>query len=167
MCKLPPLLHLRPFALTDADAVVALAGDREVSRWTTRIPHPYHRQHAIDWIGQPKQPDRRAYAVDVKGVVTGCVSYWPDEQGVEVGYWVGRPFWGNGLATRALQQMLALPTFPSHQLVTAQVMVANVGSQRVLEKCGFCRIGRDRVHRQAQSLDAFIYTRAPNTPPGV
>ena len=51
-----------------------------------------------------------------------------------VGYWIGREFWGKGLATRALAELLAeLPQRPLH----AYVATTNTGSIRVLEKCGF------------------------------
>ena len=51
-----------------------------------------------------------------------------------VGYWIGREFWGQGLATRALAELLAeLPQRPLH----AYVATTNAGSIRVLEKCGF------------------------------
>jgi RimJ/RimL family protein N-acetyltransferase len=51
-----------------------------------------------------------------------------------VGYWIGREFWGKGLATRALAELLAeLPQRPLHAYVAA----TNAGSIRVLEKCGF------------------------------
>ena len=51
-----------------------------------------------------------------------------------VGYWIGREFWGKGLATRALAELLAeLPQRPLH----AYVAPTNAGSIRVLEKCGF------------------------------
>jgi RimJ/RimL family protein N-acetyltransferase len=57
-----------------------------------------------------------------------------------VGYWIGREFWGQGLATRALAELLAEETTrPLH----AYVATSNVGSMRVLEKCGFTLVSRD------------------------
>ena len=55
-----------------------------------------------------------------------------------VGYWIGREFWGKGLATRALQELTGEVTQrPLH----AWVATSNVASIRVLEKCGFVRVG--------------------------
>jgi RimJ/RimL family protein N-acetyltransferase len=77
----------------------------------------------------------------VDGRVAGnIVSYVNDAGEREVGYWIGREFWGRGLATRALSQFLDLVrTRPLY----ARVAKGNVGSIRVLEKCGFTMSGRD------------------------
>ena len=61
-------LVLRPFLLTDAEAVSVLAGDEDIARNTLNIPYPYDREHAEEWItAHPGQFDRReavTYAVD-------------------------------------------------------------------------------------------------------
>lgn len=58
----------------------------------------------------------------------------------EVSYWLGRAFWGKGVATQALTQFLAVQTTrPLH----ARVVKDNIGSRRVLEKCGFVIVGED------------------------
>ncbi|HEY6835348.1 MAG TPA: GNAT family N-acetyltransferase [Gaiellaceae bacterium] len=72
------------------------------------------------------------------GQVAGNVVSWPQDGRQLVGYWVGKQFWGKGLATRALQEFVdGLETRPLH----AWVATTNVGSVRVLEKCGFVRVG--------------------------
>lgn len=66
--------------------------------------------------------------------VAGNVGSWAQDGKRLVGYWIGRKFWGKGLATRALAELIAeLPHRPLH----AYVATTNVGSIRVLEKCGF------------------------------
>ena len=66
-------------------------------------------------------------------VAGNVVSFDQDDKRL-VGYWIGREFWGQGLATRALAELLAeLPQRPLH----AYVATTNAGSIRVLEKCGF------------------------------
>jgi len=70
--------------------------------------------------------------------VAGNVLSWQQDGQQLVGYWVGRAFWGRGLATRALQELVTeLTTRPLH----AWVATSNVGSIRVLEKCGFVQVG--------------------------
>ena len=70
--------------------------------------------------------------------VAGNVLSWQQDGQQLVGYWVGRAFWGKGLATRALQELVTeLTTRPLH----AWVATSNVGSIRVLEKCGFVQVG--------------------------
>jgi RimJ/RimL family protein N-acetyltransferase len=73
-----------------------------------------------------------------EGRVAGNVLCWESEGRRYVGYWLGREFWGKGLATRALAGLVEeVEARPLH----AWVAVSNVGSIRVLEKCGFLRVG--------------------------
>ena len=58
----------------------------------------------------------------------------------EVTYWIGRSYWGKGIATRALNEFLTVDPPPLH----ARVAYDNVASRRVLEKCGFRVIGTER-----------------------
>jgi RimJ/RimL family protein N-acetyltransferase len=70
--------------------------------------------------------------------IAGNVVSWPQEEKRLVGYWLGREYWGRGIATGALREFLR------HDLARplhAHVAVHNVGSIRVLEKCGFERVG--------------------------
>jgi RimJ/RimL family protein N-acetyltransferase len=70
----------------------------------------------------------------VNGEVAGHIGSWPQDGLRLVGYWVGKEHWGKGVATRALGALLRLVTErPLH----ARVARHNVGSIRVLEKCGF------------------------------
>jgi RimJ/RimL family protein N-acetyltransferase len=73
-----------------------------------------------------------------EGEVAGNVLSWPQDGRRLVGYWLGREFWGKGLATRALGELVDVVTArPLH----AWVAKSNVGSVRVLEKCGFVVAG--------------------------
>ena len=70
--------------------------------------------------------------------VAGNIGCWVQDGPRLVGYWVGKDFWGKGLATRALREFVdQIETRPLH----AWVATTNVGSIRVLEKCGFVRVG--------------------------
>lgn len=73
-----------------------------------------------------------------EGEVAGNVLSWRQEGRRLVGYWIGREFWGKGLATRAVRELTdELTERPLH----AWVATSNIGSIRVLEKCGFVRVG--------------------------
>ncbi|MEX2406422.1 MAG: GNAT family N-acetyltransferase [Actinomycetota bacterium] len=73
-------------------------------------------------------------AVVVDGQVAGNIVSWEHSGRVEIGYWIGREFWGKGIATRALGAFLSeVPTRP----LWAHAAAHNVASIRVLEKCGF------------------------------
>lgn len=78
----------------------------------------------------------------VDGEVAGNIGSWPQDGVRFVGYWIGREYWGKGVATRALAEFLRLVTDrPLH----AHVVKHNVGSIRVLEKCGFRVDERDET----------------------
>jgi len=73
-------------------------------------------------------------AVIVDGQLAGNICSWTADGKREVGYWIDRAFWGRGVATAALSAFLSLEqTRPLH----AGVAKHNVGSLRVLQKCGF------------------------------
>jgi RimJ/RimL family protein N-acetyltransferase len=77
------------------------------------------------------------------GQVAGNVLCWEQDRRRLVGYWVGREFWGKGLATRALSELIEeLEARPLH----AWVARSNLGSIRVLEKCGFVPIDSRAEH---------------------
>lgn len=98
---------LRAFRIDDAERVAELVGDKSVSEWTANIPHPYAVEDAIEWIKFTQSNDERnPFAVEVNGEIVACVSFWPHDFGAsEVGYWVGRKYWGKGIATEALVQL--------------------------------------------------------------
>ena len=78
-----------------------------------------------------------ALTIDADGEVAGNVVSWEQDGRQLVGYWLGREFWGRGLATAALAELVQkLGTRPLH----AWVASSNAGSVRVLEKCGFVRV---------------------------
>ena len=86
--------------------------------------------------------------------VAGSVVSWEVEGEREVGYWLGKEFWGKGIATQALTQYIGLvKTRPLY----AHVARHNVGSRRVLEKCGFKLIGEDTYTNPAGAeVEEFI-----------
>jgi RimJ/RimL family protein N-acetyltransferase len=76
------------------------------------------------------------------GRVAGSVSSYVDEdEHLEITYWIGKPYWGKGIATRALSAFLEQNKI---RPLYARAAKDNVGSLRVLEKCGFTRIGEGR-----------------------
>jgi len=84
------------------------------------------------------------------GVVAGSVGSYIDGDRREVTYWLGREYWGRGLATAALQAFLRQET---HRPLYARAAADNAASIRVLEKCGFVLIGRDRGYANARGAE--------------
>lgn len=86
--------------------------------------------------------------------VAGSMGSWEMAGEREVGYWLGKEFWGKGIATEALRQFLeVIKTRPLY----AHAAKHNIGSKRVLEKCGFLVVGEDSYTNPAGVLvDEFV-----------
>ena len=82
-----------------------------------------------------------ARAIVVEGEVAGTIGSWGDPNEREVTYWVGRSYWGKGIATAALNAFLSVDQSRS---LHVRVAYDNFASQRVLEKCGFRVIATER-----------------------
>jgi RimJ/RimL family protein N-acetyltransferase len=90
----------------------------------------------------------RAIVVDAE--VAGTIGSWGEPGEREVTYWIGRFYWGKGIATCALNAFLSVD---SSRPLHARVAHDNVASQRVLEKCGFRVVGTDRGFAEARSRE--------------
>lgn len=151
----------RKFNLEDSSNIVTLLNDADVSRWTSHIPFPYTESDAISWLKKQENSPRKPLAIEVENKLVGCISYWHfDSLTTEVGYWIGKPFWGKGIATTALYSLLSSTTFPTTPKVAAKVAFENIGSQRVLEKCGFKVDKQCKVEKSGEMIDAFFYIKA-------
>ena len=89
------------------------------------------------------------------GQVAGYIACFPLEGHLEVTYWLGREFWGRGLATQALQRLLQLVV---ERPIYARAATDNLGSIRVLQKCGFKIIGNDKgfAHGRGEETEEYI-----------
>src|ERR671936_2232793 len=91
-----------------------------------------------------------ARVIVVDGDVAGTIGSWGDSGEREVTYWIGRSYWGEGIATDALKAFLAIDqSRPIH----ARVAYDNFASHRVLEKCGFRVIATERGFARARSAE--------------
>jgi RimJ/RimL family protein N-acetyltransferase len=140
-------LILRPFDKGDADAVTMLAGNWKVARMTILIPHPYPDGLAAAWIAghAAKRESGEAYtfAITLDGAVIGAIGMTrADDDRYALGYWIGEPWWGRGIATEAARGMIrfARETLGLSEL-DASFLDLNPASGRVLTKCGFVHTG--------------------------
>lgn len=148
-------LILRPFLPLDAPEVRRQAGDREIAAMTLRIPHPYPEGAAERWIaslaGKYLLGEEVNFAIVLKceSRLIGAVGLMlePEHRRAELGYWIGRDYWGRGYATEAARTVLEYG-FRELDLrrVVAHHMSHNPASGRVLEKLGMTHEGRLRQH---------------------
>ena len=80
-------------------------------------------------------------AIDVDDQLAGSIACFESDDQHHIGYWIGKAFWGKGIATRALELLL---DEVSIRPLYSRVAVTNVASIRVLTKCGFAETGRER-----------------------
>jgi len=155
-------LSLRPLGHADAASLSALAGDFDVASMTGMIPHPYSEEAARAWVDRVGQGEEGIVFAVMRGrSLIGCSGYMPmDADHAELGYWIGKPYWGAGFATEAVRAVIA-HAFDAYDFnyLRAGHFVDNPSSQRVLDKLGFSPEGeemRDCAARGAQ-VHCFTY----------
>lgn len=92
----------------------------------------------------------------VERAIVGSIAKFEIGTDAEITYWIDKTSWGQGIATTALKIFLSLePMRP----ILGRVAFDNVGSQKVLEKCGFVKIGTDKGFANARQteIEEFIY----------
>ena len=163
------LCILRPFHESDIPRLVELANNRKVWRnLMDGFPHPYTISDAEQWI------EHCAYnmdapldlAIEMNGEFAGGIGckILGDvlRHTREVGYWLGEPYWGQGVATDALEAWTRhLFADPEVHRCQAHVFGWNKSSARVLEKCGYRHEGtlRDAFFKDGVFTDALYYGR--------
>lgn len=135
-------LILRAPSLDDAPAVVPLANNRKIAEMTRLIPHPYGLEDAVHWISSPiAEIGHTKFGVFAQdgGAFLGACGYTARQgENPTIGYWIGEPHWGHGYATEAVRALVDhLFSTTSLGEIDASCRVTNLGSRRVLEKCGF------------------------------
>jgi RimJ/RimL family protein N-acetyltransferase len=128
---------LRDVVESDLDALFEQQADPESSAMAA-VPSRDRAAFDAHWRRILADENTVIRVIDVDGAAAGHVLSWPSEGRRYIGYWVAREFWGRGLATAGLAELLTeLRERPLHALVSSD----NVASIRVLEKCGFVEIG--------------------------
>lgn len=166
-------LRLRAFALADVPRLVTLAGNYEVAQNTLNIPHPYYERDARQWVQVTQenyaQQTGYAFAIELRatGEFIGGIGLTVERRfdRAEAGYWLGQPYWGQGLASEALAAVLRYG-FEELGLnkIYATHMAENPASGQVMLKNGMVKEGELAQHtkRDGRYHDLWQYrlTRA-------
>ena len=160
---------LRAWRRSDISSLVRYANNRKI--WINLrdiFPHPYTRAEAEKWIAicESNQGPTTNFAIELQGEAIGGIGCrLLDDvncKTAEIGYWLGEPFWGRGIATAALKQTTeyAFQTFSLERL-QASVFEWNPASARVLEKAGYILEGRLRrsIFKDGRLDDSLLYAR--------
>lgn len=158
-------LVLREWSDSDIPELLPLIGAREVAATTLRIPHPYEEKHAREFLASVTKENELRMAIrrQSDGVLVGGIGLHPEMAHLraELGYWIGVPFWGNGYASEAAQQVVR-HGFDSVKLnrIFATVFTGNKASERVLQKLGMKHEGcmRQFVLKWGKFLDVELFS---------
>ncbi len=148
----PPAVALRPVEDRDLDATFEYMRDRQsVHMAAFTAPDPDDRAAFDAHMAMVRtSPGITHRAVTCDGELAGHVASFVVDGDTEVTYWIGRAWWGRGVASRALELLLELvPTRPLH----ARAASDNVASLRVLAKAGFVPVGREISYARARGTE--------------
>ena len=163
-------LVLRQLTLKDAAAISTLASDYDIARMTGSFPHPFPLLSAEFKIMDLEQKRRRAlaypYAITIDGgELMGMADIFrrDTDAALEIGYWLGKSFWGRGYTSEAAQAVIT----EAHKTLGASTIIAGVFSDnpasiRVLQKLGFEFTGKSDMYfsmgrlKKAHSLDLCL-----------
>ena len=164
-----PRLILGEFTLRDAPDIQRLAGAREIADTTLAIPHPYELDHALAWIEQQQRETiggpSLSFAVRLSptGTLIGSVGLRDidrEHRQAELGFWIGRDWWGQGYAREAAGAVVQFG-FETLELnrICAHHLARNPASGRVLLALGMQREGvlRQRVRKWGKYEDVVLY----------
>ena len=161
-------LLLRPFTLADAPTVQKLAGDEAIASVTLNIPHPYEDGMAEAWIGTHPQRfakgEEAVFAIVLRedNTLIGAIGLTinQEHERAETGYWIGKPYWGNGYCTEAAGEVVR---FGFAELGLARIQAVhftqNPASGRVMKKIGMTYEGslRQYFKKRGNPIDLKMY----------
>lgn len=155
---------LRPPRKSDAGSIVKHLNDIKVSRCLSSVSFPYTIKDAKQWIKKCREVKGEAlrFVINIEKEAVGVISLEKIKLGhkAELGYWLGRKYWGKGIMTKAVRAVLK-HGFRRYKLrrIQAHVFTSNQASVRVLEKAGFKLEGllRKAVKKGDRILDAYIF----------
>lgn len=141
---------LRQPQLGDAEPIARYLNDLEVSGNLARVPFPYHLSDARAWLRTRLPnlpPEETNFAIDLPGDgLVGQVGFHQGPDGPIIGYWLGRPFWGRGIMTEAVEASLDwLFSATTATKVYSGVFHFNAASLAIQTKLGFTQTGRSSL----------------------
>jgi [ribosomal protein S5]-alanine N-acetyltransferase len=158
---------LRSWSPDDLESLVKYANNFNIAKnLTGMFPHPYTHEDGKRFIKMATMEEpRRIFAIEVNGEAAGGIGIHPQHdihvKCAEMGYWLAEPFWGQGIVTGAVTEMVkyAFENFDIIRLY-ARPFSSNPGSMRVLEKAGFefeARLKKS-IFKNGEVLDELIYS---------
>ncbi len=151
-------LKLRPTQISDLDTLFQFQLDKEGGYLAAFMPKDPTDKAAyiIKYTKLLGEPTVNNQTIVIDNIIVGSIAKFIMEGDTEITYWIDRKFWGQGVATKALKNFLDIET---SRPIFGRVAFDNFGSQKVLEKCGFVKIGSDKGFANARQteIEELIY----------
>jgi RimJ/RimL family protein N-acetyltransferase len=144
-------LLLRPLEAADLDGLVVAINHFEVIRNTARIPFPYGRTDAEDYLALTRKagPSQLFLSIALKddpSRIAGGISAEGGERDSELGYWITPALWGKGFATEAARAMVShVFQYTEYDEMVAGYRIGNEASRRILVRLGFAPTHEDMI----------------------
>lgn len=153
-----PDITLRPTEIADLDALFQFQLDKKGGHLAAFMPkdHTDKTIYLNKYTKLLSDPTVNNQTITIDKTIVGSIAKFVMEGDAEITYWIDRHFWGQGIATKALSKFLTIETA---RPIFGRVAFDNFGSQKVLEKCGFVKIGSDKGFANARQteIEEFIY----------
>lgn len=151
-------IKLRPTTVTDLDILFQFQLDPDAGYLAAFMPKDFADKEAYlaKYTRLLNDPTVNNQTIISGTVIAGSIAKFVMEGDAEITYWIDKAFWGKGLATAALKDFLKIETA---RPIFGRVAFDNIGSQKVLEKCGFVKTGSDTGFANARQteIEEFIY----------
>ncbi len=154
-----PEITLRPTTVADLNHLFVFQLDPDARHLAAFTPKdPTNKQAYLEkYTRILLDPTTNNQTLMVNNIIAGSIGKFIMEGHAEITYWLDKQYWGQGIATRALKKFLEEElTRP----IFGRVAFDNFGSQKVLEKCGFIKVGSDKGFANARQMEIeeWIYT---------
>ena len=157
---------LRPWSMNDLESLVQNANNPAIAKnMMDQFPYPYTTEAGIKFIEfATKDQPIHIFAIEIEGKAVGGIGLHLQEdvrkKNAELGYWLAEPYWGKGIITKAISEMVEFG-FKNFDIdrIFARPYGTNKGSQRVLEKAGFILEARfDKTcYKNNEYQDELVY----------
>ncbi len=157
---------LRPWTNSDLDSLVKFANNAKIAKFmTNQFKHPYTIENGKAFIAFALQGNpTHIFAIEINGEAAGGIGLHPQNdiqsKNAELGYWLAEPYWGNGIITKAINQMVeyGFNNFDINRIF-ARPFGTNVGSKKALEKAGFKLEAQfeKTFFKEGELIDELVY----------
>ena len=162
-------IHIRPWHAKDLGPLATLANNKKI--WNNvrdYFPHPYTSKDAKEWLTlNVGITPVLNFVIEADGQFAGSIGMVPKtdvyRNNMEIGYWLGEPYWGKGIASTAITLMCDIiwQNYSHINRIYAEVFEGNKASMRALEKNGFEleRIRKKAVIKNDVFMDDYVWVK--------